>query len=235
MAAGARHFRVQACEAKTCCVVTESRRLFPGRLRVTGCAIGAQLILVHIGVARSTGGSKSQESLVEILHEDFCSSRSADVFWRVATGALQFGVLSLECKSRLRFVVEFGLRLRPAYECKIPSAMFGVTSRAIIAAGLRVNRQAVVTAFFRNALLDFHVAGHAFQLRSSCAERVATRASQKTIQTAMRLRERTGRNLSIRRPGEVHKYSCKQYKQADVSHYRESSSALGPDFTGKGR
>ena len=191
MTTGAGHLRMQACQSKPRRVVVESRRLFPGRLRVAVRAVGTQLILVHIGVARRTVCSKSQESLVEILHENLCSPRRGDVLWRVATGALQLRMLSFKCESRLRFVVEFGLWFGPAYECKIPPAMLRVAACAIVAADCRINDQSMVSALFRDALLDFHVTGRALQLRPSCSERVAAGATQKTVHAAMRLRERT--------------------------------------------
>jgi hypothetical protein len=76
--------------------------------------------------------------------------------------------------------------------------MFVVASRAVVIADRSIHDYSVISTLLGNTLLDFHMTGHALQLRPSCAEGVAVRAAQKAVHAAVRLRERTRRNLGFR-------------------------------------
>jgi len=87
----------------------------------------------------------------------------------------------------------------PVHQCKIGSIVFEVASHAIMAIWIFHSNLSVETEMIGQPLRDFFVAVEALERRRAGAELVAGGALRRAVQGLMSLRERPGRNLSVRR------------------------------------
>ena len=133
MAFLARNLLMLAAEHKGRAGMAEPGSRFPGLLVVTAEAIGAELILMRLLVARCTLALQAKEGLVEIFQLDLGADCGCDLCRGMAALAFLLAVLAFQWEARLGAMIETLPVQRDEREFR--TAMLDMAARAIRLAG----------------------------------------------------------------------------------------------------
>jgi hypothetical protein len=149
-------------------------------------------------MAADARAGESEIGVIQVLYLNSCSPRGQDFTGIVTLLTTQSGVAACQRESGLPMIHGLTAWL-PANEGKVRAIVIGMALYAILARSLRSDPHRVHAAILCETVADFRVAIQAFELHAARSHVVTFRAAQDSGKRLMRFRQRTGRDLRMRR------------------------------------
>ena len=218
-----------ACERVGRAGMAESRSRLPGFLTVTAQAVGAELILMRLPVARHTLASETKEGPVEIFQLDFRTGCGCNPGCGMATLALLPAMLPFQSEACLGPMIEvFPVQ---SDEGEFRAAMFNVAARTILLADGTIVGPRVKALLAVHSALDLKMTFQAFETPRS--KIVAGCALGNTLQVRMYRRQKARGNLRLgdNDAEHAHKYTRGRNVRTPgrLSGSRKNTFSVSPD------
>ncbi|MBZ5593639.1 MAG: hypothetical protein LAP39_15475 [Acidobacteriia bacterium] len=179
----------------------ESRCRLPAFETVAPGAVWVQLAAMLVGVARGASVGNPEISVVRVLDPNAFPRVRGHVVCRVAAVASDLGVLAGKRVAGLP-MIELVVRRFPFDDVEFRPEVLGVAADAILVAGNVFRDFSVETLLVCKPLPDFSVATRALKFSRPETERMARGTLRRSLQTGMRLRQRSRGDLRRSRQAE---------------------------------